>query len=277
MQIGIQGHLLLRATKENWWRTIHSPIGRHHHKPSKQQRQTKQNPKTQNTKAKPKTDTRWLATSSLVDSCRWWQHCHPRVIRGRQIQVNGRPYPSPAGTWCNRQPKNLVHMQGKLWHPLLRWPAPMARPPSGVLGRIGRLVGDQERNKSSYSHTKFDINPRERRQTKQVPTGYGHRRNYSPRPHHAMVHTKRLHARPFPPGDRWRPAIWYRSRIAVISLLKQQALSCGLGLTADARRHSLGGTQCQKISPAPVAKTKRQELLYAIQPRSNDQAPRQLL
>ena len=37
-------------------------------------------------------------------------------------------------------------------------------PPSGVLGRIGRLVGDQERNKSSYSHTKFDINPRERRQ-----------------------------------------------------------------------------------------------------------------
>ena len=31
-------------------------------------------------------------------------------------------------------------------------------PPSGVLGRIGRLVGDQERNKSSYSHT------RERRQ-----------------------------------------------------------------------------------------------------------------
>jgi hypothetical protein len=37
-------------------------------------------------------------------------------------------------------------------------------PPQGVLGRIGRLVGDQERNKSSYSHTKFDINPRERRQ-----------------------------------------------------------------------------------------------------------------
>ena len=37
-------------------------------------------------------------------------------------------------------------------------------PPSGVLGRIGTLVGDQERDKSSYSHTKFDINPRERRQ-----------------------------------------------------------------------------------------------------------------
>ena len=40
----------------------------------------------------------------------------------------------------------------------------MARPPSVVLARIGRLVGDQERNKSSYSHAKFDINPRERRQ-----------------------------------------------------------------------------------------------------------------
>ena len=33
-----------------------------------------------------------------------------------------------------------------------------------MLRRIGRLVGDQERNKSSYSHTKFDIHPRERRQ-----------------------------------------------------------------------------------------------------------------
>ena len=43
---------------------------------------------------------------------------------------------------------------------LLQW----LDPPEGVLRRIGRLVGDQERNKSSYSHTKFDINPRERRQ-----------------------------------------------------------------------------------------------------------------
>ena len=42
---------------------------------------------------------------------------------------------------------------------LLQW----LEPPPGVCNRIGRLVGDQERNKSSYSHTKFDINPRERR------------------------------------------------------------------------------------------------------------------
>ena len=43
---------------------------------------------------------------------------------------------------------------------LLQW----LDPPEGVLRRLGKLVGDQERNKSSYSHTRFDINPRERRQ-----------------------------------------------------------------------------------------------------------------
>ena len=43
---------------------------------------------------------------------------------------------------------------------LLQW----LDPPEAVLKRLGRLVGDQERTKSSYSYTKFDINPRERRQ-----------------------------------------------------------------------------------------------------------------
>ena len=43
---------------------------------------------------------------------------------------------------------------------LLQW----LDPPEAVLKRLGRLVGDQERNKSSYSYTKFDINPREPRQ-----------------------------------------------------------------------------------------------------------------
>ena len=43
---------------------------------------------------------------------------------------------------------------------LLQW----LDPPVAVLRRPGRLVGDQERNKASYSYTKFDINPRERRQ-----------------------------------------------------------------------------------------------------------------
>ena len=43
---------------------------------------------------------------------------------------------------------------------LLQW----LDPPVAVLRRLRRLVGDQERNKASYSYTKFDINPRERRQ-----------------------------------------------------------------------------------------------------------------
>ena len=42
---------------------------------------------------------------------------------------------------------------------LLQW----LDPPVGVLNRIGRLVGDQERNKSSYSSSRFDIHPKERR------------------------------------------------------------------------------------------------------------------
>ena len=42
---------------------------------------------------------------------------------------------------------------------LLQW----LEPPQHVCSRIGRLVGDQERNKSSYSQTRFDIHPRDRR------------------------------------------------------------------------------------------------------------------
>ena len=42
---------------------------------------------------------------------------------------------------------------------LLQW----LEPPKPVSSRIGRLVGDQERNKSSYSQTMFDIHPRDRR------------------------------------------------------------------------------------------------------------------
>ena len=42
---------------------------------------------------------------------------------------------------------------------LLLW----LQPPDRTCKRIGRIVGDQERNKSSYSQTRFDIHPRERR------------------------------------------------------------------------------------------------------------------
>ena len=74
-------------------------------------------------------------------------------------------------------------------------------PPSGVFGRIGRLVGDQERNKSSYSHTKFDIHPKERRQMLHkcqliLATGG----NGSPGSYHAMVHNGWFYARALPPG-----------------------------------------------------------------------------
>ena len=44
---------------------------------------------------------------------------------------------------------------------LLLWLQPTDR----SVRRIGRIVGDQERNKSSYSQTRFDIHPRERRTT----------------------------------------------------------------------------------------------------------------
>ena len=42
----------------------------------------------------------------------------------------------------------------------------------------------------------------EKADVKQVPTGYGHGRNDSPRPHHATVNAWWVHARPLPPGDR---------------------------------------------------------------------------
>ena len=42
---------------------------------------------------------------------------------------------------------------------MLQW----MEPPKPVVNRIGKLVGDQERNKSSYSQTMFDIHPRDRR------------------------------------------------------------------------------------------------------------------
>ena len=75
-------------------------------------------------------------------------------------------------------------------------------PPSGVLGRIGRLVGDQERNKSSYSQTRFDINPRERRQMfskchQLIATGGTVAQDLTMP---WSIHAGWLHARPLPHG-----------------------------------------------------------------------------
>ena len=71
MQISVPGHLLLRPQKRTGEGPVHSPLGRHHHKPGKQQRHTKQNQTIYKTKQqnqnKPKPDTQeWLAPSSLV-------------------------------------------------------------------------------------------------------------------------------------------------------------------------------------------------------------------
>ena len=83
-------------------------------------------------------------------------------------------------------------------------------PPSGVLGRIGRLVGDQERNKSSYSHTKFDINPRERRQMLSrcqlvMATGGTVAQDLT-----MQWSTLGGFMQTPPPGNWWRPAIRHR-------------------------------------------------------------------
>ena len=78
---------------------------------------------------------------------------------------------------------------------------PWLDPPEAVLKRLGRLVGDQERNKSSYSHTRFDINPRERRQMLgkcQLVMATGGSQSRS---HHAVVNNEWLYARPFPNGN----------------------------------------------------------------------------
>ena len=134
---------------------------------------------------------------------------------------------------------------------LLQW----LDPPEGVLRRLGRLVGDQERNKSSYSHTRFDINPRERWQMLNkcqlvMATGGTVRT----RPHQAC-------------GPRWRGFMQDLSvmindegqqygtdrEIATISLLKQQPL---ILWTGDAQQTPGGLARA-----APNAKRSRQLLL----------------
>ena len=125
-------------------------------------------------------------------------------------------------------------------------------PPSGVLGRIGRLVGDQERNKSSYSHTKFDINPRERRQMLNkcqpvMATGGTIAQDLTMQWSTLGGFMQDLSLLVIDEGQQ------YRSRNCG-NQPAQAATPCPVdwGLTANARRHCPGGTQCQKISPAPV-------------------------
>ena len=105
----------LRATKENWWGPVHSPISRH------LQQQTKQSkdkpPKQHNNKNKNQpTKEEWLATSSLVDSCKRWQHCVISSWYGRKhkkgkntnkhkaIHAGERSNTAPCGNQGSPQP-----------------------------------------------------------------------------------------------------------------------------------------------------------------------------
>ena len=157
-------------------------------------------------------------------------------------------------------------------------------PPSGVLGRIGRLVGDQERNKSSYSHTKFDIHPRERRQMLNkcqlvMATGGTIAQDLTMQWSTLGSFMQDLSLLVIDEGQQYGTD----REIAVISLLKQQPLVLWTG---DSQQTPGGIAQA-----APNAKrsrqlllakktwiTQRQELFHAVQlSRSNDQAPRPLI
>ena len=89
---------------------------------------------------------------------------------------------------------------------LLLWLQPTER----SVRRIGRIVGDQERNKSSYSQTRFDIHPRERRTTLnkcQIVLATGG--TVAQRPYYAMVRNERIYAGALTDGDRRGTTVWY--------------------------------------------------------------------
>ena len=124
-------------------------------------------------------------------------------------------------------------------------------PPSGVLGRIGRLVGDQECNKSSYSHTKFAINPRERRQMLNrcqlvMATGGTIAQDLTMQWSGGFMQDLSLLV--IDEGQQYGTD----GEIAVISLLKQQPLVLWTG---DSQQ-TPGGI-AQEISPAPVGQKTR--------------------
>ena len=127
-------------------------------------------------------------------------------------------------------------------------------PPSVVLGRIGRLVADQERNKSSYSHTKFDINPRERRQMLSkcqlvMATGGTIVQDLTMQWSTLGGFMQDLSLLVIDEGQQYGTD----REIAVISLLKQQP-PCPVdrGLVANTRGNCPGSSQCQKVPPAPA-------------------------
>ena len=117
-------------------------------------------------------------------------------------------------------------------------------PPSGVFGRIGRLVGDQEQQKQLLPHEIWYPPKRKKANAEQVSVNFSHRGNGSPGSYHAMVHNGWFYARALPPGHWWRPAVWYWPRDC--SYQPAETATPGLvdrRLWADTWRHRSGSSQ----------------------------------
>ena len=78
---------------------------------------------------------------------------YPGTFRRRQVQIDGNPDSGAPGTGRKQQAQNLVSMQRKLRHALLRRPAAMARPPTGGAW-AHRQTGGRSRTEQEYSHTR---------------------------------------------------------------------------------------------------------------------------
>ena len=73
--------------------------------------------------------------------------------------------------------KKQNHLQNSLLRRTQFWVRKSFSKPASLkrASLVGRLVGDQERNKSSYAQTKFDNNQGKKTDAQQVPTYSGHR------------------------------------------------------------------------------------------------------
>ena len=80
---------------------------------------------------------------------------------------------------------------------LLQW----LDPPVAVLRRLGRLVGDQERNKSSCSSTKQNLTSQQENDGKLAKCQLVMATGGTVRSYHAVVNHEWLYARPFPDSN----------------------------------------------------------------------------
>ena len=157
---------------------------------------------------------------------------------------------------------------------LLQW----LDPPEAVLKRLGRLVGDQERNKSSIQLFLYEIRHQPKR-TKtnawKVSIGHGHRWHGQSRSHHAVVNHEWLYARPFPDGNRRRSAV----RNLTERLPQSAPHTMDWRCTTNPRRSRPCSAQCKTIPTVTPCQTtrpqKQQEIFYAVNlGRSYGETPR---